>query len=328
MPEAPVRLLVSPNDLEVPFLARHRNRLVEVGTIAIVSSPEVVAKCSDKWESLKFLKACGLDTPAIYLSMEDACEALTRGDVTFPLVIKPRWGTTSIGIEYPDDSEELEWFYLLARKRIQRTFLWEMSAADAERCILIQKKLCGLEYGLDIVNDLEGRHVCTLVKRKLAMRAGQTDRAITVKSDRLEAVGEVIGRELGHIGVLDCDATVAEESCYVLDLNPRFGRGYPFSHMPGANLPAVLIAWANREQPDAQWLKVAPNVMTCKSEQLVIVNQCMNQSGSDPGRDLPLCMRRTKIDKVAFLRRNLAKSEGQFLTTPHYCPNSKIGLIE
>jgi carbamoyl-phosphate synthase large subunit len=242
-----------------------------VGTIAVVSSPEVVDKCFDKWQSLKFLKACGLDAADTYLSLADALEALTRGDITFPLVIKPRWGTTSIGIEYPDDREELEWDYALAKKRIHRTFFREMSATDPERCILIQKRLCGQEYGLDVVNDLDGRYVCTLVKRKLAMRAGQTDRAITVKSDRLERVGEVIGRELGHIGVLDCDLILTEQSCYVLDLNPRLGGGYPFSHMAGANLPAALIAWANREQPDARWLRVEPNIMTSKYDKLVVV---------------------------------------------------------
>jgi carbamoyl-phosphate synthase large subunit len=243
-----------------------------VGTIAVVSSPEVVDKCFDKWESLKFLKACGLHAADTYLSLADACEALTQGEITFPLVVKPRWGTTSIGIEYPDDREELEWDYALAKKRIQRTFLREISATDPERCILIQKRLCGEEYGLDVVNDLEGRYVCTLVKRKLAMRAGQTDQAITVRSDQLERVGEVIGRELGHIGVLDCDLIVTEQSCCVLDLNPRLGGGYPFSHMAGANLPAALVAWANHEQPDARWLRLEPNIVTCKYDKLVVVN--------------------------------------------------------
>lgn len=267
-----VRLLISPNDLELQALARNRDRFLEGGTIAVVSSLEVTDKCFDKWESLKFLKACNLDAPATYLSLTDVREALARGDITFPLVIKPRWGTTAIGIEYPEDREELELDYLLARKRIQRTCLWEMSATDPERCILIQKRLCGQEYGLDVVNDLDGRHVCTLVKRKLAMRAGQTDRAITVKSDRLEKIGEVIGRELGHVGVLDCDVMVTEEGCYVLDLNPRIGGGYPFSHMAGANLPAALMAWANCEQPDTRWLQVEPNIVTSKYDMLAIVN--------------------------------------------------------
>lgn len=277
-----VRLLISPHDLELQALAKNRDRFLDVGTIAVVSSLEVTDKCFDKWESLKFLKACNLDAPATFLSLKDVREELARGDIKFPLVIKPRWGTTAIGIEYPEDCEELELDYLLARKRIQRTCLWEMSATDPERCILIQKRLCGQEYGLDIVNDLGGRYVCTLVRRKLAMRAGQTDRAITVKSDRLEKIGEVIGRELGHVGVLDCDVMVTEEGCYVLDMNPRFGGGYPFSHMAGANLPAALLAWANGEQPDSHWLQVEPNVVTCKFDALVIVKNQPQTTNQQP----------------------------------------------
>jgi carbamoyl-phosphate synthase large subunit len=124
---------------------------------------------------------------------------------------------------------------------------------------------------LDVVNDLDGEHSCTLVRRKLSMRAGETDRAVTVKDSRLEELGEIIGRNLRHVGVLDCDAIVTADGCYVLDMNPRFGGGYPFSHLAGANLPAALIAWASGEQPDPDWLRVAPDVLASKCDGLVRV---------------------------------------------------------
>jgi carbamoyl-phosphate synthase large subunit len=266
-----VLLLISLNDLELPLLARHSGRFLEVGTIPVISSPQVVDTCSDKWGTFKFLKASDLEAPETYLSLADAREALARGETSFPLVVKPRWGTASIGIEYSDDYPELELSYALAKKRLPRTFLRGTNATDPERCILIQKRLSGQEYGLDVVNDLDGQYSCTFVKKKLAMRAGETDRAMTVRSDWLEGIGEVIGRRLGHIGVLDCDAIVTEDSCYVLDMNPRFGGGYPFSHIAGANLPAVLVAWANRERPDANWLSVEPNIMASKYDGLVVV---------------------------------------------------------
>ena len=59
---------------------------------------------------------------------------------------------------------------------------------------------------MDVINDLNGSYVCTFVRRKLRMWAGQTDRAITVRDDRLEMIGQLIGEKLGHIGILDCDA--------------------------------------------------------------------------------------------------------------------------
>ena len=267
-----VLLLISLNDLELQVLAKHSTRFLEMGTIPVISSSEVVDTCFDKWETFKFLKSFDLETPNTYLSLPDAVESLARREITFPLVVKPRWGTASIGIQYSEDDEELDLDYTRAKKRLSRTILRDISATDLDRCILIQKQLCGPEYGLDIVNDLKGHYVCTFVKRKLAMRAGETDRAITVESDWLEGIGGVIGRKLGHIGVLDCDAIVIHDKCYVLDMNPRFGGGYPFSHIAGANLPAVLLAWANGEEPHADWLKVQPNITASKCDGLVIVD--------------------------------------------------------
>jgi carbamoyl-phosphate synthase large subunit len=171
-----VRLLIPLNDLELPLLARQRERFFDIGTIPVISSPDVVDICFDKWTTFGFLKSCGLTAPKTYPSLAEARKALSQGEIAFPLVIKPRWGTASIGIEYPEDDEELEWAYKRVKKRIARTFLAEISATDPERCILIQERLHGQEYGLDVVNDLDGRYVTTFVKLKLAMRAGETDR--------------------------------------------------------------------------------------------------------------------------------------------------------
>jgi len=268
-----VGLLISLNDLELPLLARHSARFFGAGTIPVISSPDVVETCADKWATFQFLEASDLEAPEAYLSLEEVRSALSRGETSFPLVVKPRWGTGSIGIDYSEDDHELELGYALARKRLPRTFLRDVHAADPDRCIVIQKRVDGKEYGLDVVNDLDGRYQCTFVRQKLAMRAGETDRAVTVNSERLEAIGETIGRRLRHVGILDCDAIVTEEACYVIDMNPRFGGGYPFSHVAGANLPAVLLAWANRERPDSGWLKVKPDVVASKYDGLAVVSR-------------------------------------------------------
>jgi carbamoyl-phosphate synthase large subunit len=268
-----VRLLVPLNDLELPLLARQRERFLDIGTISVISSPDVINICFDKWATLGFLKSCGLTAPKTYLSLVEARKALSQGEIAFPLVVKPRWGTASIGIEYPEDDEELELAYKLVRKQLARTFLAEISTTDPERCILIQERLHGQEYGLDVINDLDGRYVTTFAKLKLAMRAGETDRSVTVKNDQLEKIGEKIGWRLGHVGNLDCDVFVSEEHYYVLEMNPRFGGGYPFSHIAGANLPAALIAWANGEKPDESWSRVEPNIRAAKYDRLAAIGE-------------------------------------------------------
>lgn len=266
-----VRLLIPLNDLELPYLAKQRDRFLAIGTIPVVSSPEVIDICFDKFATFQFLQNLGISAPKTYLSLTEARAAIGRGEITFPIVVKPRWGSASIGIEYPEDDEELELAYRFVKKSIMKSFLAEVSSSDPERCILIQERLIGQEHGLDIINNLDGSYITSFVKRKLTMRAGETDRAVTVENEELKQLGEKIGQKLGHIGNLDCDVIVGEQGLCVLELNPRFGGGYPFSQMAGANIPAALIAWANGEEAEPSWLRVQGNIASSKCDRLVTV---------------------------------------------------------
>jgi carbamoyl-phosphate synthase large subunit len=264
------RLLVPLNDLELPLLARSRARFRAVGAIPLVASPEVVDLCFDKWATVRFLEAAGLPAPATFVGLAEARAALARGALKPPLVLKPRWGSASIGIAHVEGVEELEAAYADARRQLRRSILAGPSAADPEHAILIQERARGEEYGLDIVNDLQGRHVATFVRRKLAMRAGETDSAVTVDSPALRALGASIGERLGHVGNLDCDVFLAGDDSQVLELNPRFGGGYPFSHAAGADLPAALLAWAAGETPDPAWLQPRPGVRAAKCDRIAV----------------------------------------------------------
>ena len=268
-----VRLLIPLNDLELPYLAKQRDRFLKIGTIPVVSAPEVINICFDKFATFEFLNNIGLAAPKTYLSLSAVRAAIQRGEVTFPLVVKPRWGSASIGIEYPEDDEELELAYRFTKKKLTRTILADISASDYENCILIQEQVLGQEYGLDILNNFDGSYITTFVKRKLVMRAGETDRAVTVADRELQSLGQQIASKLSHIGNLDCDVIVNSSGCYVLEMNPRFGGGYPFSHYGGANIPATLIAWANGVEPDPSWLKLTENVKSSKCDRLIVYQQ-------------------------------------------------------
>lgn len=266
-----IGLVCSLNDLELPVLAPHRERFAQEGTTVVVSSPEVIRTCGDKWVTYVRLTEWGIPTAKTYLSLSNARTALLNGDISFPVVVKPRWGTASIGIEFPADFEELAIAHRLTELRCGRTIIGGMSAADPERAVLVQELLPGREHGLDVINDLRGRYVTTFAKRKLTMRAGETDRAVTVYDGRLEALGEALGTLLGHVGNLDCDVFVGDDGRIgVLELNPRFGGGYPFSHEAGADVPAALVAWAAGRPAEDGWLSVRPGVATSKCDRLVV----------------------------------------------------------
>jgi carbamoyl-phosphate synthase large subunit len=273
--EHDVHMIVSLNDLELPVLARARNRSLDHGIVPVVSSPHVIDTCFDKVKTATFLESIGVGTPATYSTLESAKEAIHDGVLQYPVVLKPRWGTASIGITFASDQEELALGYRLLQRQLQRTILANVSQTDLMHSIVIQERLQGDEFGLDVVNDLQGQYVATCARQKLSMRAGETDRAVTVVDDRLDRLGSTMGRALGHVGNLDCDVFIGPRGVFVLEMNPRFGGGYPFSHAAGVNLPAALLAWASGKPSRAEWLSLTPGVIAAKCDHVVVTRSAM-----------------------------------------------------
>jgi len=268
-----IKLLVPLFDLELPILASNRNKFLKIGTFPLVSSTEVNEICFDKWKSNKFCKDIGINIPKSYFSLEDVKMAIQKDEVYFPFVIKPRWGTGSIGLEYAQNFRELDLYYDKVKRVIGDTYLTDIIGSDTKRDVIIQEKIAGVHYTIDIVNDLNGDYQTCFIKRKLEMRAGEADRAILVEDEDITQLCQKIAVSLRHIGNLDIDIIIDDEKSYVIDLNPRIGGGYPFSHVAGANLPAALIAWVRGEEPEEEWLKIKPNILSVKGIQMFVVDK-------------------------------------------------------
>ena len=266
--EQHINALISLNDLELPILANNKEKFEAVGVKVIVSDPKVIDIAFDKYKTSLWVESLGLNAPKTYVTLQSTKEALAKGEITFPLFMKPRWGSGSIGLETIDDIEELDIYYHLLMKKIKKTIL--ATASTGDEYIMIQEKLTGKEYGLDIMNDLEGNLVAVSVKQKLAMRAGETDKAKTVDMPEVKEIGTIIGRNLKHIGNLDVDIMQRENGEYcVLELNPRFGGGFPFSYEAGVNLPKAIIEWVKGNTIDQSILEPQMNLTFAKCDYLV-----------------------------------------------------------
>lgn len=264
--------VISLNDLELPILSKAKERLEALGTKVIVSDENVINICFDKWNTVKFLETIGLKSPQTFIELDKAREAVKRGDFNFPVVVKPRWGSASIGIAFPESMEELELVYKLQSIQLGRTILAEASKEDLSHAILIQEKLSGKEYGIDVLNDLYKNYVGIFVREKLAMRSGETDKAISVIDSNFEKIGRMIGENLKHIGNLDGDLFVKDGEVYILELNPRFGGGYPFSHESGMNTAAIYIEWLKGKNDISAYNNYQTGLMFSKCDRLLKVN--------------------------------------------------------
>jgi carbamoyl-phosphate synthase large subunit len=238
------------NDLELPILAKEKEKFEEMGVRLIISDLEVIETCFDKIKSISFSIKNKINYPKTYLDLDEALEALGKGFINFPLVVKPRWGSASIGLAFPETAAELELAFRMLTIKVPRSILFEASKTNIGQAVLIQEKINGTEYGLDILNDFKGEPQQVYIKEKLAMRAGETDKAVLRNKPDLELLGYTIGKALGHIGNLDCDVFEQDGVYYLLEMNPRFGGGYPFSHMSGADYPSAICAWIQNKKFD------------------------------------------------------------------------------
>ncbi|MDM1324952.1 ATP-grasp domain-containing protein [Acinetobacter pseudolwoffii] len=264
-----VNAIISLNDLELPILSNYKQEFTALGAEVIISDSAVIDICFDKIKTRDFLASIGLKTPLTFINYDEALQALKEGQLTFPLVLKPRWGSASIGIEFPESPEEFELAYKLLMIKLKNTILFEASKNELDAAILIQQKLNGPEYGMDIVNDLNQEYFTTVVRKKLSMRAGETDKAISVIDQRFSDIGKKIAEYLQHTGNLDCDVFEQDGELYVLELNPRFGGGYPFSHEAGMNTIQAYLAWLAGEKLESSFNQYKADLVFSKCDRLI-----------------------------------------------------------
>ncbi|MCE8465159.1 ATP-grasp domain-containing protein [Bacteroides nordii] len=260
-----INAIISLFDIDLPILAKNKKRFTDCGIQLVVSNELVTKICNDKWHTYNFLKGIGINQSPTYISLKEAQDALNDHIMKFPLIIKPRWGMASIGVLEANNIQELNVLYQKLIDIIFNSYLKFESNSDIHSCILIQEKIVGDEFGLDILNDLQGNYVTTIAKHKLAMRSGETDIAQIVDSTMFIPISQNIANHLCHIANLDVDCFVAPNgNIYVLEMNCRFGGQYPFSHLSGVDFPKQIINWLQGGKTDISLLSPQIGVMGCK----------------------------------------------------------------
>ena len=241
--ENKINIIISLFDIDLLMLAKHKKQFEEIGTKVIVSDPEIIEVCNDKWATYEFLKKNEFYAPKSYLKIEDVIKEIKDGFLSYPIVVKPRFGCGSISVAIAYDEEDLVYLTKKANKEITSSYLKYESAVTEDK-IIYQECLNGQEYGADIINDLNGVTQNVIVRKKIAMRSGETDIAELVCEPLIKETLLKLGKATKHIANMDCDVFLVDNKPYVLEMNARFGGGYPFSHMGGCNLPQAIVSWA------------------------------------------------------------------------------------
>ena len=216
--------LISLIDPELSLIAKNIEKFKAIGVNPVISDYDKVEMCFNKYEMYKFLINNNFKTAKSYINKEEFYKDLEDGKITFPVFVKPVTGSASININKITSKEELE-------------VLWKMSDP-----LIIQEFMNGQEYGIDTYVDMISKEpVLIFLKKKLKMRAGETDKALSVKNEKLFKLIKEFVEKAGFVGIIDIDVFEVDGEYYISEVNPRFGGGYPFAYETGANVPKMII---------------------------------------------------------------------------------------
>ena len=221
---------------ELYLIASHSEMFREAGITPIVSDRQAIELCRDKYAFYRHMKQNGLPVLPSCQNPDEFTKRFEAGEMNFPVFIKPVRGCGSIGIQKVDNMELL-------------TVLCKYSPED----MLIQQFAEGEEYGVDLYVDLLSRRpVSIFTKKKLRMRAGETEKSVSVKDEALFSLIRQTAASLSLAGPIDMDVFRIDGCYYISEINPRFGGGYPHAHVCGMNFPKLIADnLAGRENTDA-----------------------------------------------------------------------------
>ena len=217
-------------DPELSLLAENEDKFRAIGTVVIGSSYELCETALDKMQMYRWLAGHGYNCARSWMDKEEFFKAVEAGEVSFPVFVKPARGSASISISKVCDKETVS--LLLAH----------------EDGLMIQEFLNGQEIGADVYIDMiSGEVVSIFTKKKIKMRAGETDKAVSIKDERLFALIEKFVLEAGYRGQIDIDIFDINGQYYISEVNPRFGGGYPHAYESGCDHMKLILNNLNGE---------------------------------------------------------------------------------
>jgi len=137
-----INAILSLFDLDIYILSKHKAEFDAINVSLLISDKDIVELCNDKWKTYQFLTLNGFKTPLSYLSIDEVFIALNNKIIQFPIIIKPRFGTGSIGLFEANDLEDLLFYTKKANQSIKKTYINDFNQND-NQLLISQVKIIG-----------------------------------------------------------------------------------------------------------------------------------------------------------------------------------------
>lgn len=211
-------------DPELSLIAKYSDEFKSMGVTIVGSSYELCELSLDKMQMYQWLVAHGYNCARSWLNKDEFYKAVDAGELYYPVFVKPYRGSASISICKANDKETVEQLFA------------------HEDNLMIQEYLHGQEIGADVYIDMISHEVISIfTKKKLKMRAGETDKAVSFKDPKLFDLIKKFVLEAGFVGQVDIDLFEIDGSYYISEVNPRFGGGYPHAYECGCDHTKLIL---------------------------------------------------------------------------------------
>lgn len=212
-------------DPEIEILAANADRFREIGVIPLCPAPESAIYCFNKFELFRYLTEKGIRTPLTFHDWDKFTEALEKGEIAFPVFMKPICGSGSVGAH--------------------KVATLEQAKADwnsGEHDYIIQEMMTGGDCDADVyVDTISHKAVAAFSKKKIETRIGGASKTISFKDPKLFAFIEEICSVFEFNGPLDMDFFIKDGEYYLSEINPRFGGAYLHAYGAGVDFIKLIV---------------------------------------------------------------------------------------
>lgn len=215
--ENKVKIIIPTIDTELIQLSESRKMFLNHGIEVIISNPNLIKICNDKRASGALFEKLGFKVPKIFL--KDAIE--------YPCFCKPYDGSNSSGARIIYSENEIT----DEMHRDENLIYME----------LIPKSFA--EYTVDVYFDQHAKMKCIVPRKRIEVRGGEVSKGITKKNFLYEDLLSKISELEGARGCITFQFFVDEHNKNILglEINPRFGGGYPLTVAANANYSRWIL---------------------------------------------------------------------------------------
>lgn len=219
-----VKAITSLIDPEIEILAENRSRFLEHGVLPLCPAKETAHLCFDKYAMYVYLRDHGIETIRTFATLEDFRAAYEAGAIDFPVFIKPRTGSGSVGAEKILTMADLE-----DRFRAPKFDYIIQEFMDCEDC--------DADVYIDAISH---QAVAAFSKRKIETKIGGASKTISFKDEKLFAFIQRIVKQFEFNGPVDMDFFCKDGTYYLSEVNPRFGGAYLHAYGSGVDFPRLI----------------------------------------------------------------------------------------